>query len=286
MEWLQKMNEALDYLEEHLEGDPDLEQAARRAGCSGYHFQRIFSYLAGMPLGEYLRRRKMTRAALDLQGGAKVLDTALRYGYDSPTAFSRAFQKLHGVSPSAARRPGAVLKSYPPIRFQLSIKGVTEMEFRMEQRGAFRVIGLKTPMTRILEENHGKIPAFWAKTAADGRIPELVSRMDPALTGILGISACPPCGEWTYYIAAASSAEAPEGMEALEIAAGTWAVFPGKGPMPQAIQELERRIFTEWLPSSGWEYADNPDIERYLTPDPRGDVSFEVWLPIRRKSEK
>ena len=105
MEWLQKMNEALDYLEEHLEGDPDLEQAARRAGCSGYHFQRIFSYLAGMPLGEYLRRRKMTRAALDLQGGAKVLDTALRYGYDSPTAFSRAFQKLHGVSPSAARRP-------------------------------------------------------------------------------------------------------------------------------------------------------------------------------------
>ena len=122
MEWLDRMNDALGYLEANLAGTADMEHAARLACCSVYHFGRMFSYIAGVPLSEYLRRRRMTLAAFDLQNGGRVLDVALRYGYESPTAFNRAFQSVHGVSPSAAQRDGAPLKAYPRISFKITVK--------------------------------------------------------------------------------------------------------------------------------------------------------------------
>ena len=116
MEWIDRLNQAVDYLEGHLEA-PDLGEAARIACCSPYHFQRMFTLLAGAPLSEYIRRRKMSRAAADLQHGERIVDVALKYGYSSPTAFNRAFQAVHGLPPSAAKTPGAVLNSHPPLRF-------------------------------------------------------------------------------------------------------------------------------------------------------------------------
>ena len=116
MEWIDRLNRAVEYLEGHLER-PDLAKAAKIACCSPYHFQRMFSLLAGVPLSEYIRRRRMSRAAADLQSGEKILDIALKYGYSSPTAFNRAFQAVHGLPPSAAKTPGTALKSYPPLRF-------------------------------------------------------------------------------------------------------------------------------------------------------------------------
>lgn len=142
MEWLGRLNAAIAYLEENLEDEIELARMAQIACCSPFHFQRMFSYLAEVPLSEYIRRRKMTRAAADLQkGSARIIDIALKYGYDSPTAFNRAFQSVHGLAPSEARKPGAILKAYLPISFKITIKGEAEMNYRIEKRDAFRIIG-------------------------------------------------------------------------------------------------------------------------------------------------
>ena len=159
MEWIDHLNQAIDYLEEHISEEISYEEAARVAGCSAYHFQRMFTYLAGAPLSEYIRRRRMSLAAVDLRSGdEKIIDIALKYGYSSPTAFNRAFQGVHGVSPSAARKGGCSLKSYPPIRFKIIIKGVEEMNYRIEERGPIRILGVSQPLHRDMEQNFSIVP--------------------------------------------------------------------------------------------------------------------------------
>lgn len=282
MEWIDRLNESVRYLEEHLTEEADYARAAQIACCSVYHYQRMFAYLAGIPLSEYLRRRRMSLAAADLAGGeARVVDIALKYGYSSPTAFSRTFQRVHGVPPSAVQRGGTPVKAYPPLSFKITVQGVTEMEYRIEKRESFRVVGVTAPMEMELEQNFAVVPELWARAASDGTVPRLAALMDGEPKGLLGISMC--CGEenWRYGIAAASSREAPDGMEDWEIPAFLWAAFPGAGPCPQSIQALEERIIREWLPTSGYEYADGPDLEVYLNPDP-ADARFEVWIPVRK----
>ena len=274
MEWIDRLNRAVEYLEENLE-DPRLEEAAKIACCSPYHFQRMFSLLAGVPLSEYIRRRKMSRAAADLQNGDRIVDVALKYGYSSPTAFNRAFQAVHGLPPSAAKAPGAALKSYSPLRFAITVQGVEEMEYRIEKRDAFRIVGVSAPLQKDLEENFKCVPELWGRAAVDGTIPRLAALMDGEPKGLLGV--CDGLDSSRYYIAAASSAPAGEGLEEYTVPAFTWAVFPGKGDSAAAVQALERRVVTEWLPTSGYEYAEGPDVEVYLDP---GCTKFEVWIPV------
>ena len=231
--------------------------------------------MTGIPFSEYVRRRRMTAAAMELAEGARVVDTALRYGYESPTAFNRAFRSVHGLPPSAAQVRGAALRSFPRITFTLSIKGEEAMEYRIEEREAFRAVGfaMKEPLT--LEDCFEKIPGFWAR--ASGEIPRLVPLMDGSgPMGVLGISAYDGGRFSGYYIAAATRRPAPEDMEEYSVPGGTWAVFPCRGPIPQAMQDLQRRIISEWLPSSGYEYAEAPDIEVYSA----DNYHNEVWLPI------
>ena len=284
MDWLKNWNQALDYLEENLAGEIRLEELGRLAGCSGYHFQRMFSYLAGVPLKEYIRRRRMTRAAADLRTGEKVLDVALRYGYDSPTAFNRAFQSIHGVAPSLAKQDGVKLKAFPCIRFKFVLKGDTEMEYQIVRREAFRIVGIRMPLPQDTDDSFSQVPQFWMENAA--RIPAVGALIDGTLPGLLGVSTCHG-GEFEhYYIAAATQAPAPEGMWEEEIPACTWAVFSGSGRMPETMQELQKRIVTEWLPGSGYEWAKAPDVEVYLTPPGAPDVVFQIWLPIREAPGK
>lgn len=283
MEWLEKLNESLKYIESNLDGTIEYEEAAKIACCNVYHFQRMFSYIAGTPLSEYIRSRRLTKAALDLQSGDKVIDVALRYGYESPTAFNRAFQKIHHVSPSVAQKEGTILKAYPPISFKITIKGVGEMNYSIVKKEQIRIVGIKALLEKNIEENFKSVPKLWEESAQNGVIDEIVSLMDSHSNGILGVSACMDrLDKWEYYIAIATGKEAPKGMHEYIIPAGTWAVFPGEGAMPTAIQEIEKRIITEWLPTSGYEYADAPDIEVYLNADPT-NAKFEVWIPIRKK---
>lgn len=283
MDWLKNWNQALDYLEENLAGEIRLEELGRLAGCSGYHFQRMFSYLAGVPLKEYVRRRRMTRAAADLRTGERVLDVALRYGYDSPTAFNRAFQAIHGVAPSLAREDGVKLKAFPRIRFKFVLKGDTEMEYQIVRREAFRIVGFRTPLPMDAEESFQIVPRFWGEVGP--RLGELIPLMGFEIPGVLGVSTC-HLEQSFYYIAVAAEVSVPEGMEECTVPAATWAVFSGQSQQPNAIQELQRRVVSEWLPDSGYEWAQAPDVEVYLSEPGAEEVQFQVWLPVQKISGK
>lgn len=282
MEWIERLNEAIGYIEENLAGEIDYEQLGRIACCSSYHFQRMFSYMAGMPLSEYIRRRRMSLAAVDLQGGdAKISDVAAKYGYSSPTAFNRAFQSIHGIAPSAVRAEGVSVKSFPPITFRIIVKGVGEMNYRIETKEAFRITGVSVPLEKEIEKNFAVIPSKWQEISVNGTLQRLIQMMDREPMGVLGVSTCNGEEAWRYYIAVSSSKEG-EGLEEYIVPAATWAIFPGEGTN-ESIQELERRIVTEWLPTSGYEYADAPDIEVYISPDPQ-NAKYEVWIPVVKVS--
>lgn len=282
MDWLENWNRALNYLEENLEHTIRPEELGRLAGCSAYHFQRMFSYLAGIPLHEYVRRRRMTRAAADLQKGETVLNTALRYGYDSPTAFNRAFQSVHGVPPSAAKQDGVKLKAFPQIHFKFVLKGASEMEYQIMQKGEFRIVGFRTPLPMDMEESFQVVPQFWAEVGP--RLSQLFPLMNGEPVGVLGVSTCHQENDY-YYIAAASCAPVPEGMCEWTVPAATWAVFSGRGQLPGAIQELQKRVVSEWLPDSGYEWAQAPDIEVYQSAPGTEEPQFQVWLPIIRAQQ-
>lgn len=279
MDWLNHWNCALEYLERHLDGEIDPGELGRLAGCSAYHFQRMFSYLAGVPLGEYIRRRRMTRAAADLQSGEKVLDVALRYSYESPTSFNRAFQSVHGIPPSQAKQAGVTLKAYPRIHFKFVLKGAEEMEYQIVKRESFRIVGFRTLLPTEVEESFQTVPQFWMEIGP--RQTELFPLMNGEPAGMLGVSTCGE-EENYYYIAVASNSPVPEGMHEWMVPAATWAVFTGTGRLPDAIQELQRRIVSEYLPGSGYEWAKAPDIEVYLN-RPGAESRFQVWLPVTKR---
>jgi AraC family transcriptional regulator len=283
MEWLDRLNMAMDYIERSLEDGINVDEAAHIACCSSFHFQRMFSYIAGLPLSEYVRRRRMSAAAFALQQGARVIDLALTYGYDSPTAFSRAFRSVHGVSPSQARRQGVSWKAYPCLSFHITIKGDTEMNYRIEEREAFRIVGAKAHFDMNVEEGFAKVPQFWAQTTQSGLAAAICALPMREPFGLLGVSTCMNGRDFDYYIAVATDAPVPDGMEAYTVPAATWAMFECMGPMPQAIQQLQTRVVSEWLPASGYEYADAPDIEVYPEGDTQSvDYRCEVWLPVRK----
>lgn len=279
MEWIERLNEAIAYIEEHLTGELDYEQLGRIACCSSYHFQRMFTYMAGIPLSEYIRRRRMSLAAVDLQGrGMQVIDVAGKYGYSSPTAFNRAFQSIHGVPPSAVKSGGAAVKAFPPITFKITVKGAEEMEYRIETKEAFRIVGVSVPLDQDIEKNFEVIPQKWQEVSMDGTLQKLAGMMETP--GVLGVSTCNDTEPWRYYIAVSTSRE-KNGLEEYIVPAATWAIFSGSGTN-QTIQELERRIVTEWLPTSGYEYGSAPDVEVYLNPDPQ-NARYEVWIPVVKK---
>jgi AraC family transcriptional regulator len=284
MEWLERLNRSVEYIEDNLEDKIDFGEAAKIACCSSFHFQRMFSYMAGVSLSEYIRRRRMTCAALKLQRGeAKVIDLALAYGYDSPTAFSRAFAVIHGLSPSAARQKGALLKAYPRLKFLITIKGDSEMNYKIERCEAFRIVGAMQHFDMTVEESLAKVPQFWAQVMSNGDFARVCELGNAEPCGVLGISTCMNGKDFDYYIACATDKAVPEGMSEFLVPACDWAIFECRGPMPEAIQQLQTRIVTEWLPVSGYEYADAPDIEVYTQGDTLSpDYRSAVWLPVRK----
>lgn len=283
MEWLDHFNDSIEYVEAHLTGTIDLDRIAQLAQCSTYHYQRMFSYIAGVTLGEYIRRRKMSLAGVALQRGEKVIDVAAAFGYDSPTSFNRVFKSVHGITPKEAKQSGAKLTSYPMLTFKIAVKGVYAMEYQLIDKSVFNVTGVGITLGKDMEKFKKQIPEFWAETSKDGCLELLIPIMDQQNPGVMGISlmTAESQEEWEYVIGVASD-DVPENFKQYEIPAAKWAIFSGTGPMPGAIQELQTQIFTEWLPTSGFEYAELPDIELYLDANPE-NATFQVWLPVRAK---
>lgn len=282
MEWIERLNNAINYIEENIKETINLEEVSKIACCSTYHFQRMFAYIADIPLSEYIRRRRMSLAAVDLQSGnEKVIDISLKYGYDSPTAFTRAFKNVHGISPSQAKEEGIILKAFPPISFKISIKGDVEMNYRIEKKESFRIVGISAPLETEIEKNFEIVPQMWSTAAMNGTIPKLATIMDGTPKGLLGVSSCNELDNWRYYIAVASNQPIENNLEEYIVPSSMWAIFSGNGNS-QSIQELEKRIITDWLPTSGYEYGNAPDIEVYLNPDPE-NAQYEVWIPVVKK---
>lgn len=296
MDWTQRLNAALDYLEEISDREPDLEYAASLANCSLFHFLRMFEVVTGITAGDYSRRRRLSRAAIDLAaGGEKVIDIALRYGYESPESFARAFRRLFGLTPSEARSPQITLQTWPPLRLAVILHGEAIMKFRIVEKPAFRVGGWAMRTHCLMSENLREIPKFWDVCLADGRVRNLLPFMDGL--GHVGL-----CCEWdrskeefTYMIGVDlkhGNAELLPGTRIISLPAATYAVFESIGPMPHTIQKVWVRAFNEWFPTSGWEHAGTPDFEVYpafALGDPRGDIASpqcysEVWVPLKKST--
>lgn len=290
MDSLKRMNSALTYIEENLTNDIDFKEAARLAFCSEYHFKRMFSFLTGISLSEYIRRRRLTLAAFELKDSrVKVIDLAIKYGYHSPDSFARAFQNLHGIRPSEARHNGHSLKAYPRMTFQLSIKGGNEMNYRIEEKEAFRIVGIKKRVPILFKGVNPDIASMW-ESLDEAEINQLKELSNVAPVGLISASSnfsegrTEENGELDHYIGAATTKHCPNHLSQLEVPASTWAVFEAAGSFPDALQEVWGRIYSEWFPSSHYEQIEGPEIlwnEHKDVTSP--SFKSEIWIPISKK---
>lgn len=285
MDWLDRMNAAMDYIEANLAGIIDMRVAAHGACCSEYHFTRMFSFIVGVPISEYIRRRRLSLAGFELKhSDAKVIDLALKYGYDSANAFARAFQAMHGVTPTVAREPGTQLQSFARISFTITIKGETSMKYHIVEKGPFTLFGVSTEVSVVDGACFRDIPEFWNRSESDGTTLAIARAAGYDAQALL----CSAMyehnlgGTFRYMIAAdAPAGGVPEGFERLDVPAHTWVVFstPEGEDVTEAIHDIWKRIHPEWFPSSGYEHADGPDQERYRAIG-CGKFVGEAWVPI------
>ncbi|WP_339314956.1 GyrI-like domain-containing protein [Paenibacillus sp. FSL R10-2734] len=290
MDMLVQLNKSLSYIEENLTDRVDYQEASKIACCSEYHFTRMFSFLAGITLSEYIRRRRLTLAALELShSDIKIIDAAMKYGYTSPDSFTRAFQSMHGITPSEARIHGQSLKAFPRMTFQLTIKGGSEMNYRIEDKEAFRIVGIKKRVPIVFQGVNLEIASMF-----EGLTPELIGKIkgfsNVQPSGLISASTnfsegrMEEKGELDHYIGAATTNEAGDDFAQLEVSASTWAVFTAVGPFPSALQEIWGRIYSEWFPSSEYELSEGPEMlwnEHKDVTSPQ--FKSEIWIPIKKK---
>jgi AraC family transcriptional regulator len=291
MEWSERMNTAINYIEENLAGDMDINKASELACCSVTHFQRMFMVIIGYTPAEYIRKRRLTLAARELaSGNTRVLDIAVKYGYDSPDSFTRAFRNVHGISPKAAREPGVKLSAFPRISFKIELKGDSDMDYSIIEKPAFQILGRSRKFSTANGENFVKIPEFWKEymnTPEFQELCELTGGKTGKVTGggCLGVCFANEDKGWepfNYGI----GIEKPDGkaekdFEVIPVPAASWAVFDCK---LKELQDIAKRIFSEWFPSTGYEHAEAPELEVYF-PENYGteEMLCQIWIPIVKK---
>jgi AraC family transcriptional regulator len=286
---LERLNQAMEHIESHLDRPIEVAELARIAVTSEYHFRRLFSALAGVPLSEYIRRRRLTVAGAEVLAGERTLmDVATRYGYGSGEAFARAFRAVHGVGPGEARRTGAALRSQPRMSFRLIVEGSSSMRYRIVEKGAFRVVGRKARVPLVHEGVNQAIAEF-VRGIGPKTLGRIAALSDQEPEGIVGVSdrLDPSRAEGTeldYYHAVVTGAEAPEDMDVLAVPAGTWAVFESSGPFPEALQHLWRDVFTQWFPSNPYRSRPGPEILRAGPVRDQAQAEATLWIPVERTS--
>lgn len=290
MNWLENMNNAIEYIENNLQERMDYEKVAQAAYCSVYHFQRMFTFITNIPLSEYVRRRKMTLAAFELQNSnIKVIDLALKYGYDSPESFTRAFQLLHGITPTSARRLGTNIKAYPRISFQITIKGVCEMNYKIVQKEAFQVYGIERIFDTKDGENLREIPGFWTELIKNGNYEKLAKSANyPSTVNSV-------CGYrdmtgtlFPYMICGLKTPHSDtKGYTIVDIPSATWAIFVNEphniDETPKETQALIARVYTDWLPTSNYEIIPGYEFEMYYN-TVNGKCYEEAWYRVTPKN--
>ena len=272
--WIEGFQESIDFMEKNLTEDLDIEEIAAIAALSPFYYQRIFGALCGMTVGEYIRSRRMTLAAQELnRNDVKVIDVALKYGYDSPDSFAKAFQKFHGITPSMARESGAPLRSFAPLHIKITMEGGTMLDYRIVEKAPFTIVGVKRPFNS--ETSYQEIPKFWDEWLAQGE--------DRSIKGTFGVCLDMRGKDFDYWIADLYFPweDIPEGCETRVIPGSYWAQFPCK---MSNLQDVNTKIWSEWLPAlQGYKLMGEYDIEVYLPPEEGSEeMSVYIWVPLKK----
>ena len=272
--WIEGFQESIDFMEQNMTENPDIEEIAGKAALSPFYYQRIFGALCGMTVGEYIRARRMTLAAQELnRKDVKVIDVAVKYGYDSPDSFTKTFQKFHGITPSQAREPGAQLRSFAPLHIKITMEGGSMLEYSIVEKAPFTIIGVKRPFNS--ETSYQEIPKFWDEWMAQGEKRPIM--------GTFGVCINMKGKDFDYWIADLYFPweEIPEGCETRVIPGSTWAQFPCT---IATLQDTNTKIWSEWLSAlQGYTLAGEYDIEVYLPPeDGSKDMSVYIWVPLKK----
>lgn len=285
MGWVESISDAVIYIEENLTEELEIEAIAKQAYLSPFYFQKGFSMLCNFTVGEYIRQRRLALAGSELVStDQKIIDIAIKYGYESPDSFTRAFTRFHGATPTAVRKDGAAIKSFAPLKIKFSLEGGYIMEYKIVEKDAFTVVGSKKTFT--YDAAKAEIPKFWAEHYQEGKGEHVCGmygiNIDEGMDGV----------NFDYLIADnyEPTKELPEGLITQIIPKHTWAVFPCKGSMPNALQEVNKKVFGEWLPScSDYEVAAGYCIEMYTDiadyPNGNQDENYysEMWIPVKKK---
>ena len=272
--WIEGMQKSIDFMEQNLAQALDIEVIAGKAALSPFYYQRIFGALCGMTVGDYIRARRMTLAAQELsRKDGKVIEVALKYGYESPDSFAKAFQKFHGITPSQAKEPGAPLRSFAPVHIKITMEGGTMMEYQIVKKAPFTIVGVKRRFHA--DTSYQEIPKFWDEWMAQGEKRPIL--------GTFGVCLDMEGKNFDYWIADLYFPweEIPEGCETRVIPESIWAQFPCT---IDTIQETNTKIWSQWLPAlQGYSLAGDYDIEVYLPPmDGAKEMAVSIWVPLKK----
>lgn len=285
MEWTKCISEAISYIEDNITEELTIEEIANKAMVSPFYFQKGFAMLCGFTVGEYVKKRRLTLAGSELVStGMKVIDIALKYGYDSPDSFTKAFTRFHGATPASVRKGETMIKSFASLKIKLTLEGGYTMDYKIVKKDQFTVIGLSKVFQ--YEEAATEIPKLWTayhQTEGSNMICSMYGvNIDERMGG----------NKFEYLIADNYNPvmEVPEGFVTKVIPKHTWAVFACRGAMAQAMQDMNKKIFSEWLPGcKDYEIAAGYNIEMYSDPAeyPKGiqDEKYygEIWIPVKQK---
>lgn len=293
MNWIQSIQRAIDYVEAHMTEEIDIEEIARAAFSSPFHFQRVFTVVCGFSLGDYIRMRRLSLAGEELSTGkGKVIDAAVKYGYDTPESFSRAFTRFHGITPKEAKHGGKA-KIFTPLSVKLILTGGSKMDYRIEKRGEFKIVCKRKTVgkPRSASASHN-ITGLWREYGEDGTLARLIGLIPkkPVMKGLLGICFTSeldsnrfPYGIGVEY----DGRDVGDEFEVITVPAGTYAVFTSHGRMPEAFVETYNKIVTEFFPqSTQYEYAQSVEFEVYPSDnvsDP--DYKCEIWIAVKESAE-
>jgi len=286
---LKGLNHVIDYIEDHLTDDITPEIISEYAGVSDYHFRKIFFYLSGLTLNEYIKNRKLSEANKDLLNGEKVTDVAFKYGYQSMDGFTRAFKKWSGFLPSEVVKKG-IIKSYPKLSFIITVKGGINMEYRIEDKPAFNLVGVSKRVPMQFEGINKEIVKL-AESITEEQKKEMHSLQNMEPYEIVNASYDADAnflreeGELTHLIGILTTEnQVSDLLKKITVEACTWAVFPNEGPFPSTLQDTMARIYSEWLPSSDYEVINAPSFSFTKMDKQKKDYAYsEVWIPVRKK---
>lgn len=286
---LKELNQVIDYIEDHLTDDLSLERISEYAGVSDYHFRTVFFHLSGMTLNEYVKNRNLSEANKDLVNGEKVTDVAFKYGYQSMDGFTRAFKKWCGYLPSDVIKNRSS-KSFPKLSFVITVKGGVSMEFRIEDKPAFTLVGVSKRVPMQFEGVNNEIVKL-AQSITDEQRKEMRSLQNIEPKQIVNASYQADAnflkeeGELTHMIGVLTTEnEVSDRLDKVEVEACSWAVFPNEGPFPSTLQETMAKTYSEWLPTSDYEIINAPSFSfTQMDENKEGFAYSEIWLPVRKR---